>query len=205
MDLGKIMIGIALVMLSVGVLVSPSGATACDHSCTVGCGSDLFHRRCHGDPILTTGAGNPRRIPGTDLREYQSWERTMTLPSLPPYVSLGNKPRTRMNDDHSMHIPGISSHRNVNNSRYAGPAPVQSCNGIVRTSSHSRVQGAAIPPVIIHTSQYFFRSAPRRCDDCQPHTIRGSHKRSSDDNLASIHRYHGNGRKRFFMSRVVRF
>ena len=26
-------------------------------------------------------------------------------------------PRTRMNDDHSMHIPGISSHRNVNNSK----------------------------------------------------------------------------------------
>jgi len=40
MDLGKIMIGIALVMLSVGVLTSPSGATGPDHSCTVGCGSD---------------------------------------------------------------------------------------------------------------------------------------------------------------------
>jgi hypothetical protein len=39
MDLGKIMIGIALVMLSVGLLVSPSGATLDDHSCTVGCGS----------------------------------------------------------------------------------------------------------------------------------------------------------------------
>ena len=41
MDLGKIMIGIALVMLSVGVLASPSGATGFDHSCTVGCGSDI--------------------------------------------------------------------------------------------------------------------------------------------------------------------
>jgi hypothetical protein len=40
MDLGKIMIGIALVMLSVGVLASPSSATGSDHSCTVGCGSD---------------------------------------------------------------------------------------------------------------------------------------------------------------------
>jgi uncharacterized membrane protein len=39
MDLGKIMIGIALVMLSIGMLVSPSGATTCDNSCTVGCGS----------------------------------------------------------------------------------------------------------------------------------------------------------------------
>jgi hypothetical protein len=41
----------------------------------------------------------------------------MTLPVPSSYASLGNKPRTRMNDDHSMHIPGISSHRNVNNSR----------------------------------------------------------------------------------------
>jgi hypothetical protein len=31
-------------------------------------------------------------------------------------ASLRKEPRTRMNDDHSMHIPGISSHRNVNNS-----------------------------------------------------------------------------------------
>jgi len=39
MDLGKIMMGIALVMLSAGVLASPSGAAGPDHSCTVGCGS----------------------------------------------------------------------------------------------------------------------------------------------------------------------
>lgn len=39
MDLGKIMIGIALVMLSVGLLVSPSSAAGFDCSCTVGCGS----------------------------------------------------------------------------------------------------------------------------------------------------------------------
>jgi hypothetical protein len=37
MDLGKIMIGIALVMLAVGLLVSPSGATGCDRSRIVGC------------------------------------------------------------------------------------------------------------------------------------------------------------------------
>ena len=41
----------------------------------------------------------------------------MKLPVPSSHVSLGNKPRTRMNDDHSMHIPGISSHRNVNNIR----------------------------------------------------------------------------------------
>jgi len=40
----------------------------------------------------------------------------MTLPVPATGVSFGKKPRTRMNDDHSMHIPGISSHRNVNNS-----------------------------------------------------------------------------------------
>lgn len=39
MDLGKIMIGIALVMLSVCLLVSPSGAAPGENSCTVGCGS----------------------------------------------------------------------------------------------------------------------------------------------------------------------
>jgi hypothetical protein len=39
MDLGKIVIGIALVMLSVGLLISPSSAAGCDRSCTVGCGS----------------------------------------------------------------------------------------------------------------------------------------------------------------------
>ncbi len=41
MDLGKIMIGIALVMLSAGMLVSPAAAAVCDRSCTVGCGSVL--------------------------------------------------------------------------------------------------------------------------------------------------------------------
>ena len=39
MDWGKIMIGIALVMLSISLLVSPSGASLCDRSCKVGCGS----------------------------------------------------------------------------------------------------------------------------------------------------------------------
>jgi hypothetical protein len=75
-----------------------------------------FPRRCHGDPILTTGAGKSRRIPGKHLRECQSGGHTMT-PSVPATgASLGKEPRTRTNDDHSMHIPGISSHRNVNNS-----------------------------------------------------------------------------------------
>jgi len=41
----------------------------------------------------------------------------MTLPVPAINASLRKEPRTRMNDDHSMHIPGISSHRNVNNSR----------------------------------------------------------------------------------------
>jgi len=39
MDLGKIMIGTALVMLAAGMLVSPSTAAGCDGSCTVGCGN----------------------------------------------------------------------------------------------------------------------------------------------------------------------
>jgi len=40
----------------------------------------------------------------------------MTLPVPATTASFEKEPRTRMNDDHSMHIPGISSHRNVNNS-----------------------------------------------------------------------------------------
>jgi hypothetical protein len=40
----------------------------------------------------------------------------MTPPVPATGTSFWNEPRTRMNDDHSMHIPGISSHRNVNNS-----------------------------------------------------------------------------------------
>lgn len=39
----------------------------------------------------------------------------MTPPVPATGASFGKEPRTRMNDDHSMHIPGISSHRNVNN------------------------------------------------------------------------------------------
>jgi hypothetical protein len=42
MDLGKIMIGFALVMLAAGLLVTPSGAAGCDRSSTVGCGSTFF-------------------------------------------------------------------------------------------------------------------------------------------------------------------
>lgn len=39
----------------------------------------------------------------------------MTPPFPQTGVSFRKEPRTRMNDEHSMHIPGISSHRNVNN------------------------------------------------------------------------------------------
>lgn len=58
MDLGKIMIGIALVMLSFGVLASPSGAAGPDHSCTVGCGSV----RPHGATV-TPYSPTEREIP----------------------------------------------------------------------------------------------------------------------------------------------
>jgi|WetSurMetagenome_2_1015567.scaffolds.fasta_scaffold06287_4 hypothetical protein len=49
----------------------------------------------------------------------------MTLLIPATVVSFGKKPRTRMNDDHPMHIPGISSHRNVNNSNMRpGPGAI---------------------------------------------------------------------------------
>ncbi len=54
----------------------------------------------------------------------------MTTPPVPAAgTPFGKEPRTRMNDDHFMHIPDISSHRNVNNNN--GPAPVQPCTGTV--------------------------------------------------------------------------
>jgi hypothetical protein len=58
MDLGKIMIGIALVMLSAGMLVSPAAAAGCDCSCTVGCGSTMSP----DDATVT-----PYSPPGRDL------------------------------------------------------------------------------------------------------------------------------------------
>jgi hypothetical protein len=41
----------------------------------------------------------------------------MTHPFPATDASFGKEPRTRMNDDHSMHIPRISSRRNVNNNK----------------------------------------------------------------------------------------
>jgi len=71
----------------------------------------FFPRRYRGDPILTTQAGKPRRMPGI-FRKYQLWQHT-TCPSHQPL--LGKRATHRTNDDHFMHIPGISSHRNVSN------------------------------------------------------------------------------------------
>lgn len=59
MDLGKIMIGIALVMLSIGMLVSPSGATPCDISCTVGCGSTFSSADATVTPYSPVERDNP--------------------------------------------------------------------------------------------------------------------------------------------------
>jgi hypothetical protein len=59
MDLGKIMIGIALVMLSIGMLVSPSGAATCDNSCTVGCGSAFSSADATVTPYSPVERDNP--------------------------------------------------------------------------------------------------------------------------------------------------
>lgn len=59
MDLGKIMIGIALVMLSIGMLVSPSGATTSDCSCTVGCGSTFSPADATVTPYSPVERDNP--------------------------------------------------------------------------------------------------------------------------------------------------
>ena len=59
MDLGKIMIGIALVMLAAGLLVSPSGATGCDRSCIVGCWSTLSPANATVTPYSPLERENP--------------------------------------------------------------------------------------------------------------------------------------------------
>jgi hypothetical protein len=59
MDLGKIMIGIALVMLSAGLLVSPSGATGCDRPCIVGCGSAFSPANATVTPYSPLERENP--------------------------------------------------------------------------------------------------------------------------------------------------
>jgi hypothetical protein len=59
MDMGKIMIGIALVMLSAGMLISPAAATACDHSCDVGCGSLCFPADAPVAPYSPAERENP--------------------------------------------------------------------------------------------------------------------------------------------------
>jgi len=58
MDWGKIMFGIGLVMLSVGMLISPSGAATGDRSCVSGCGNTF-------SPVNT--AMIPYSLPGQDI------------------------------------------------------------------------------------------------------------------------------------------
>jgi len=103
----------------------------------------------NGEPILTGPARNPRRFPGNTLRACQSSERTMIPPVPATGIPPGKMPRTRMNDDHSMHIPGISSHRNVNNSDIrpgtgailhrsdAGPALTPEYRGLQSPRNHT--------------------------------------------------------------------
>jgi hypothetical protein len=67
----------------------------------------------------------------------------MTPPVPATGIILGKKPRTRMNDDHSMHIPGISSHRNVNNNNMrpgTGAILHRHCPGPALTPEYRRMQ-----------------------------------------------------------------
>jgi len=63
MDWGKIMIGFALVMLAAGLLVSPSNATGCDGSGTVGCGSPMFPAGATVTPYSPLERENPAGFP----------------------------------------------------------------------------------------------------------------------------------------------
>jgi hypothetical protein len=63
MDPGKIMIGFALVMLAACLLVSPSAATGCDRSSTVGCWSHLSPAGATVTPYSPPERGNPAGFP----------------------------------------------------------------------------------------------------------------------------------------------
>jgi hypothetical protein len=63
MDWGKIMIGFALVMLAAGLLVSPSSATGCDRSSTVGCGSHVSPAGATVTPYSPLVRENPAVFP----------------------------------------------------------------------------------------------------------------------------------------------
>jgi hypothetical protein len=75
MDLGKIMIGFALVMLAAGLLVSPSSATGCDRSSTVGCGSPIFSAGATVTPYSPLERGNPAGFPA-QISGYTNLGRT---------------------------------------------------------------------------------------------------------------------------------
>jgi hypothetical protein len=79
MDLGKIMIGIALVLLSACLLVSPSHATGSDGSCTIGCGNATSP----ADAAVTPYSPGEREYPAgfsTQICGSANHESTMTLP-----------------------------------------------------------------------------------------------------------------------------
>ena len=138
MDLGKTMKGIALIMRPAGKPATHPGAIGPYHSCTVGCGSVPSPYGATVTPYSPLEQVTPakNRAP---VRSSPDHECTTRPPALPSYISPGKKPRTRTNDDHSMHIPGISSHRNVNNNRiwpgaalihrryWSGPALTPEC------------------------------------------------------------------------------
>ncbi|RPI40073.1 MAG: hypothetical protein EHM53_03405 [Methanoregulaceae archaeon] len=92
------MIGIAHVMHAAGVLNPPTGAAGCDRSCTVGCRSAF-------SPAGTTVT------PYSPHWRDPLWQHT----TRPSQSHLRKRATYSTNDDHFMHIPHISAHRNVNN------------------------------------------------------------------------------------------
>lgn len=113
MDRSKIMIGIARYRLSAGRAIRLPKLQDAITPVRLDAGVP-FPCRCSGDSLLTPGTRQTRRIPVIHTREYQSGKRTMRPLSPDTDVSFLKEPRTRMNDDHTMHISGISSYRNVN-------------------------------------------------------------------------------------------
>ncbi|HSA37521.1 MAG TPA: hypothetical protein P5013_01360 [Methanoregula sp.] len=108
MDLGKIMIGSTRTMPVAGLPVSPSGADVCNRSCTVGCGSTYPPAGAMMPPY----SSREGEIPSASMVQVfgnANHESIMTSPPPATRVSFGKMPRTRMNVDHTMHIP-VSPH-----------------------------------------------------------------------------------------------
>jgi hypothetical protein len=122
MDLGKIMIGIALVLLSACLLVSPSHATGSDGACTAGYGNATSP----ADAAVTPYSPGERDSPQDSIHRSAGPPimRVHDTSHPPTGRILKKEPRAVSNDDH----PGgfaVSPYTGMRTTALYVPAPVQ--------------------------------------------------------------------------------